>query len=311
MATHKLTDWTGDSAKLLPTNVSSSIWKKATAKSIIPTLATSTPIIIGENTFPIVNKRPAASIVGEGQNKPDSEIGMTSKTVKPIKAVVGLEFTMETILTNPGGVLGLLEEELSAALARQVDLAVLHGRQASNGAALTGGVEFINQTTNRVSLDPAGKLDAALWDGYGLVVNTDTKQEESHDFTGFAIDPRLVYQLANERDDKGVRINPDIRMGAQEASIGGLPTAVSRSVSGQVDASADTRVRAFGGDWDALRFGYSFNLRTKKIEYGDPFGNGDLQRRNAVAFMTEAIFGWAVLDKDAFVAYETPSPVVP
>jgi HK97 family phage major capsid protein len=305
MATHSLGDWTGDAAKLLPTNVSENIWKRATALSIIPSLATSTPIIIGENTFPIVNKRPAASIVGEGGNKPDSSIGMTSKTVRPIKAVVGLEFTLETILTNPGGILNLLESELAAALARQVDLAVLHGREAASGSQITAVSEYINQTAKRVELDTtAASLDELLWEGYGAVVNTDDKEEDAHDFTGFALDPRLVYGLANARDKEGRRLNPDIRMGDSVTSYAGLPAAVSRSVSGQVDASVDTGVRGFGGDWDALRFGYSFNLRTKKIEYGDPFGNGDLQRRNAVAFMTEAIFGWAIMDPAAFVAYD-------
>jgi hypothetical protein len=66
-------------------------------------------------------------------------------------------------------------------------------------------------------------------------------------------------------------------------------------------------VRGFGGDWDALRFGYALQIGTKKIEYGDPFGNGDLQRRNAVAYLTEAVFGWGILDTGAFVAYEEPT----
>lgn len=288
-------------AALLPKNVATNIWQKATAKSIVPSLATSTPIIIGENTFPTVTKRPAASIVGEGQNKSDSEIALGSKTIKPIKAVVGLEFTMESILTNPGGILGLLETELAGALARQIDLAILHGRQASDGAPLTSGVEYLNQTTNRVELAAGGNVDAELWAGYGAVVNGD------NDFTGFAMDPRLVFALANARDTNGRRLNPDIQMGSSVTSYAGQPTAVSKSVSGQVDASTDTNVRAFGGDWDALKFGYSFNLSTKRIEYGDPFGNGDLQRRNSVAFLTEAIFGWAIMDLDAFVAYEEPT----
>lgn len=93
-------------------------------------------------------------------------------------------------------------------------------------------------------------------------------------------------------------------MGGTVANVSGQTVRVSRTVSGQIDASADTKVRAFGGDWNALRFGRALDIGLKKIEFGDPFGNGDLQRRNAVAFLSEVIFGWAVLDKDAFVAYE-------
>lgn len=291
-------------ANLLPREVSQDIWSTATANSIIPTLATSKPMILGENVFPTVTKRPAASIVGEGGNKPDSDLEVGSKVVKPIKAVVGLEFTMESIMQNPAGVLGLLQSELGGAISRQIDLAVLHGRQASNGAALTGGHEFINQTTNRVELTTGANSDAELWAGYGLVVNG----ANGNDFSGFALDPRLVYSLATARGTDGKRLNPDIQMGSAVTSYAGQPVAVSKTVSGQVDASTDTKVRGFGGDWDALKFGYALDIFTKKIEYGDPFGNGDLQRRNSVAYLTEVIFGWAIMDNTAFVAYEDVTP---
>ena len=287
-------------SNLLPREVSADIWKNATAQSIIPTLAKSQPMILGENVFPTVTKRPSASIVGEGGNKPDSDLEVGSKIVKPIKAVVGLEFTMEAIMTNSAGVLGLLQSELGAAISRQIDLAVLHGRQASNGLALTSGHEYINQTANRVELTTGANADAELWAGYGLVVNG----TNGNDFSGFALDPRLVYSLATARGTDGKRLNPDIQMGSAVTSYAGQPVAVSKTVSGQVDASLDTKVRGFGGDWDALKFGYALDIFTKKIEYCDPFGNGDLQRRNSVAYLTEVIFGWAIMDSTAFVAYE-------
>ena len=40
---------------------------------------------------------------------------------------------------------------------------------------------------------------------------------------------------------------------------------------------------------------------------GDPLGNGDLQRRNSVAFIAEIMFGWTVMKDDAFVKYVKPS----
>ncbi|MCA1841080.1 MAG: phage major capsid protein [Actinobacteria bacterium] len=288
-------------ANLLPRKVATEIWRKATAASVVPTLATSTPLILGENTFPTLTKRPAASVVGENQNKPDSDLEVGSKTIKPIKAVVGLEFTMEAIMTNPAGVLGLMQEEMGGALARQVDLAVLHGRQASNGAALTGGQEFISQTANNIILgtDP-NDIDDQLWEGYGLIVDGDW------DFTGFAFDPRLIFTLATAKNaTTNVRLHPEIKMGSAVTEYEGQPVAVSKLVSGQADASTDTTIRAFAGDWDSLKFGYVLDIGVRKIEYGDPFGNGDLQRRNSVAYMAEVIFGWAIRDLDAFVSYST------
>ena len=295
-----LTGGNGGSA-LLPRSVSDEIWKEATAASIVPSLAKQQPIILGENIIPVLTKRPSASIVGEGANKPDSELEVGAKSIKPIKAVVGLEFTMESMIQNPVNILDMMSEELSGALARQIDLAILHGRQASDGQALSGSPEFVNQTEHRVTVSgDFAKADGELWDGYGMVVGGD----KARDFTGFAMDPRMVANLANARDGQGRRLNPEIPMGGTVTNYAGQPVVVSRSVSGQMDASTDTNVRAFGGDWNSLRFGRALDIAVKKIEYGDPFGNGDLQRRNAVAFLTEVIFGWAILDKDSFVAYE-------
>lgn len=287
---------------LMPKSVSQEIWKQATAEAIVPSMAKTHPVIIGENIIPVLTKRPAASIIGEGADKVDSQLEVGAKSMKPIKAVVGLEFTMETLHSNPVNALDTLSEELSGALARQIDLAVLHGRQASNGAALSGDPEYLGQAAKAVELSgDAGMADSELWAGYELVVGGATP----HDFTGFALDPRLVASLANARDKEGRRLNPEIPMGGGVTTYAGQPVTVSRAVSGQMDASTDTGIRGFGGEWPALRFGHALDIPIKRIEYGDPFGNGDLQRRNAVAFMTEVIFGWTIMDLDGFVKYTT------
>nr|WP_255550222.1 phage major capsid protein [Corynebacterium sp. TAE3-ERU2] len=287
--------------QLLPRSVSNEIWKEATEQAVVPSLAKAHPIILGENIIPVVTKRPAASIVGELGNKPDSDLEVGAKSIKPVKAVVGLEFSMETLHSNPANVLDLLQEELAAALARQIDLAVLHGRQASDGAQLSGDQDYINKTAVRVELtDDPNDVDTALWAGYRKIVNA----AKAFDFTGFAFDSRLVSDLADARDKEGRRLNPDIPMGGGLTSYSGQPVAVSRTVSGQLDASEDTKVRGFGGDWNQLRFGRALDISMRRIEYGDPFGNGDLQRRNAVAFLSEVIFGWGILNQDAFVAYQ-------
>lgn len=125
-----------------------------------------------------MTKRPAASIVGELENKPDSQFEVGAKSIKPIKAVVGLEFSMETVETNPSNVLEMIGSEMSGALARQIDLAVLHGRQASDGRPLSGNPEHINQTSQRVALSIKApeKADAELWDGYNQVIGGDVPQ---------------------------------------------------------------------------------------------------------------------------------------
>lgn len=125
-----------------------------------------------------VTKRPAASIVGELENKPDSQFEVGAKSIKPIKAVVGLEFSMETVESNPSNVLDMIGSEMSGPLARQIDLAVLHGRQASSGSPLSGNPEHINQTSQRVALSMKApeKADTELWDGYNQVIGGDVPQ---------------------------------------------------------------------------------------------------------------------------------------
>jgi hypothetical protein len=37
-----------------------------------------------------------------------------------------------------------------------------------------------------------------------------------------------------------------------------------------------------------------------KIEYGDPDGQGDLKRQNQFALRAEVVYGWALMDINAF-----------
>src|SRR5206468_2682070 len=123
-----------------------------------------------------------------------------------------------------------------------------------------------------------GGIDKLLWAGYESIVDA------NFEFTGFALDPRLVYTLATARNTLGNRLHPEINMINQGlTSFEGQPTAVSRTVSGRTDGSTDTGIRGFGGDFNALKFGHVLDIGVKKIEFGDPFGNGDLARRNSVA----------------------------
>jgi hypothetical protein len=253
---------------------------------------------MGDNSFVTVTSEPAAEIVGELANKTESDFAVGAKVIRPIKAHVGVEFSMESVLANPGGVLGLLQDSLSGAIRRQVDLAVLHGRNARTGAALGGGTEYLNQTANRVELTTLTATTDEVWAAHDLVSATSS-------VSGWALDPRMVSRMARSTFANGVRQFPNLGLGdTSVTNIDGMSAAVSRTVSGQVDASADTKVRAFVGNWDALKFGYAMNIFVERIEYGDPFGNGDLKRRNAIGYRAEAVFGYAILDLAAFAAVE-------
>lgn len=284
---------------LVPKNLSDEIWRTAMAEAVVPTLAKSTPVIIGDNDVPVLEKRPAAHIVGESEAKTASEVEMGAKRLSTAKVVAGLEFSLEVVQSNPGHVLDMLAEELSGAISRQIDLAVLHGRNASTGAALSGDRDHLSTTTNEVAVgSDLTAIDEALWEGYAQVV------AKGGTMTGAAIDPKLTALIAQARNARGDRIYPDATMGGTNfGPFASLNTGSSKTVSGQVDGSADTGVVGFAGDFEALRFGRALDIPLKRIDYGDPFGNGDLQRHNRVAFMVEAIVGWGVMDANRFVKY--------
>lgn len=307
MATQKIDSLVGGKGgqDTLPRNLSQEIWKEALAEAVVPRLSKAHPVILGENTIPTLTKRPAAAIIGEGENKKQSDMQIGSKSFRPIKAVVGMEFTLEAIETNPVNVLEQIGAEAAGALARQIDLAVLHGRQAIDGAQLTGQ-EHVTQTAHEIKLSKPEAVDEAMWEGYGLV------NEADGNFDGFAADPRFAAYIANARDKEGRRLYPEINMGGQGiSSFAGLPVAVSKTVSGRVDASADTNILAIGGDWQQVRFGRALDIPLRRIEYGDPLGNGDLQRRNSIAFIAEIMFGWTIMKDDAFVKFMKPGSATP
>lgn len=284
---------------LVPKSLSAEIWKEAMAEAVVPTLAKSTPVIIGDNDIPTLEKRPAAHIVGESEAKSASELEMGAKRLSTAKVVAGLEFSMEVVQSNPAHVLDMLAEELSGAISRQIDLAVLHGRVASTGEAMSGDRDHLSKTTNEVEIGTdLTKIDEKLWEGYAQVVAADGSM------TGAAIDPKLTALIAQARNARGDRLYPDVSMsGANFGPFASLNAGMSKAVSGRVDASADTGTVAFAGDFESLRFGRALDIPLKRIEYGDPFGTGDLQRHNRIAFMVEAIVGWGVMDPQRFVKY--------
>lgn len=281
----------------LPREIANDVWKKAGSDSVVAGLSQSRPLVFGETNFMTFTKSPAAEIVAEGAQKSDGGATFGVKTAKPIKVHVGQAFSTEFVLANPAGVLAQLGEELAAAVARQIDLAVLHGRNAKSGAAVAG-LEFLNQTTNRVEMAAGSKGEEDLFAAGGLVL------ADRHATNGVALDPRLVGVLANARDTSGRRLNDNIGIGGTIDSYAGLRAASSFTVGGDVDGSADTKVRAVVGDWNALKWGYMDGIKLERIEYGDPFGTGDLKRQNMVGFRAEAFFGYAIMDLDAFAVVE-------
>ena len=75
---------------------------------------------------------------------------------------------------------------------------------------------------------------------------------------------------------------------------------MSKTVSGAGVVAEPSGILAIDGDFSAIRWGVQKSIGLKLIEYGDPDGNGDLQRNNQVAFRAEVVYGWGIADLDVF-----------
>lgn len=301
-----------DSQGILPKPMAREIIKKVSEGSVVQQLAGTTPMPITGSSIAVQTGQAQAGIVGEGEAKPITDAAVTTKTIKPIKAAAIVYWSKEARKANPLGYLDFLQEQLSGAITRAFDLAVLHGKNAINGETISG-VEYLDQTKKRVKLGTTKKADGGLsadfLHGYDLVVNDD----KDFDFTGFAADKRLRSQLMGQTDVQGRPIysNPlDLREGF--GTLHGLPVAYGKAVSGKIGHAKDTDTRAFGGDFATnLKYGFAENItfsRTDVATIQDAGKTVNLWQQNMEAYLVEAIFGWVITDTDAFVAYEqTPA----
>lgn len=85
----------------------------------------------------------------------------------------------------------------------------------------------------------------------------------------------------------------------------GIPAAVSGTVNGRL-AKTPTKVSAIMGDFSAIKWGMVRDATAEVIEYGDPDNTGqDLKGYNQIAYRTEAVLAYAVLDPKAFAVLKS------
>lgn len=293
---------------LVPQSVATDILKRATDQSVVRRLSGSTPIPLTGASIAVQTGHIEAGVVGEGEAKPVGGTAYTPKSIKPIKIAAIAVVSDELARTNPAGIFDNISEDLADSITRAFDLAVLHGKSAKTGSAIAG-VEYVNQTSNRVVLGAAtkqnGGLTADLVAGYNAVVNGSQVQ---NGFTGFAADPRFRGELMGAVDVNGRPVfQQGVDLSAPMDSVLGLPTAYGRTVGGAIGASVDSGVRAFGGDWGALKYGFAQNMTiatSKEATIVDGETTYNLFQQNMTAILVEATFGWVISDVDSFAAYE-------
>jgi hypothetical protein len=265
--------------------------------SAVAQLSAQTPMTFGEGeswTFDIGE----AEYVAEGGDKGASTVTPTSKTIKPFKFHKTLRFNEEVLWADEDRQLEVVDEILDLiqpSLSRALDFGVFHEINPASGAVVTamnGGltdtsnsVEYVSSDKPYVSLDAADAL--VLADGY---VPRD-----------IALDPVYAAKFSALRGTNSEqKLYPNFRLGVEVSELDGHRAAVSNTVGATAVLAVDTDVRAFVGDFSAIRWGVQKSIGLEVIKYGDPDGGGDLKRKNQVAFRAEVVYGWGIADLNAF-----------
>jgi HK97 family phage major capsid protein len=298
-------------ANLLPRTLAGPIFEKSVEQSAVMALARRAPLSIDANTsIPIPLDVPTADWVGQGARKPLSSGGVDVKQMTPKKLAVLVPVAEEVAMTNAGGLWTQLQQDMPTAFARAFDHAAIHGKTMKGAAGPF--TDYLTLTTNTVELDTAAQTDGGVWadlvGGMELVVDGDW------DYTGTAADNRLKPKLMLATDANGRPIfvdtsTPGMDM-ALAGSLMGEPLAYSRAVSGKQrrqSASADTGLRAVGGDWSQAAFGVGMDITvriSKEATYVDEDGGvHSAFQENLVLLLAEAYYGYVQGDAEAFVTY--------
>ena len=291
----------GTSNITLPTNIANGLFSKATTGSAIAVLSQQEPQSFGSITYPTLTGRPRAEYVGEGADKASTNATFGTKVVTPHKVQVTMRFNEEVLWADEDyqlGVLQTLSDESGTALARALDLGAFHGINPLTGTAIASIVvgDRIATTTNAVELTTATLTtpDVVLEQAAGLII------ADGYQPNGIAFDPTYAWTIATARYADGRKKYPELGFGLDVSSFEGLRATASTTVSGLPEASANTNVKAILGDWSAFRWGVQRNVPVELIRFGDPDGQGDLKRKNQIALRSEIVYGWGVMDLDAF-----------
>lgn len=282
----------------LPTDVAAGIVNKASDTSTIAVLSPSTPMLFRNQDYMVFNPASEAEVVEEGANKSAYEQTLTTVTAKRVKLQTTTRVTSELEWAdedNRTQIVRSIIADQAAAFARALDYVVYHAVNPKTGATLTGYTALSGTATQVTATGDAVKDMDAIVDAVAA----------DYDVNGIALSKTFAASLRKVRvPSTGMRLYPEIPMNLQPGTVEGVKAATSGTVSG-VKATAATKVLAFAGDFSVIKWGLVRDMTSEVIPYGDPDGAGDLQRSNQVAYRTEGVYGFAVLDAKAIACLKS------
>lgn len=307
---------TNVSSILLPPTITEPIFAKSMEQSTVMRLARQVPLSMTATTaVPVPLDVPMADWVDQAGRKPLSTGGVSVKQMQGKKLAVLIPVAEEVVRSNAAGLYTQLQNDLPTAFGRAFDTAAIHGKTMKG--AVGPFQDYLMQTTKNVVLGTTAQNKGGLWadlvNGMQLVVQDDW------DFMGFAADKRLRPQVLLATDTMGRPIFVDADgdgMDAQGAGAGtliGEPIMYGGGISGKYrrqSNSADTGLRAVGGDWSQCAYGVGMEINVRisqEATYIDESGAvHSAFQENLVLLLCEAYYGFVMGEPEAFVTYTTP-----
>lgn len=255
--------------------------------------------IRGEDFFDL-SARTKGEVVGEGGNKAPTPTDHPLRHIRTVKLQYTERFTDEFLKMSEQEQLDILDKLaqkwLQSDFLRDLDTVIIHGRNPLTGAKATSIADYIVKNGSSILVpaqsDSAAHIDAALTEAIGEIA-------DDGDVTGVAFSNKTAAKLASISSNGVQKYGSLGKFGLNVSSFEGIDAASSKEV-GQYNG-----VQAIVGDWTALRYGLAAEMPVKLIEYGDPDGQGDLQRTNEVALRFEAIFGFGLANPNALAVVAT------
>lgn len=278
----------------LPTSVSLAIVEKAKDTSTIASLSPADTLNgFTDDKYNVFTGAAEAEVVAEGAKKNAYEQTITS--------VQGKRFTVQSTVrvskqlqwadeADQLQILNAIQADQSAALGRALDIVIYHALNPKTGDALDG-FTALNAQASQVT---AGKDEIANIDNL-------VEAAQDWDITGIAMSRTWAAKLRKLRTSStGTRLYPEIPLNLQAGSLDGIPAVVSNTVKGAKGHDVTPEVMAFLGDFTTVKWRLARPITAEIIPYGDPDNTGvDLAGSNQIAYRTEAVFSYAVLNPSA------------
>jgi HK97 family phage major capsid protein len=283
-----------DTTKIkLPVEVTQAIINKVGDTSTIAALSPSTPQLFLNEDYIVFNGAAEAEVVAEGQKKSSYEQTASSITGKKFKVQCTTRVTEELKWADEDNrleIISSIQEDQTKAIARALDYVIYHAINPKSGDTLSG---YTALTAGAASVTDSGD-DIANVDALADAVN-------EYEINGVALSRTWASRLRKLRvPATGMRFYPEIPINLAAGTLDGIPAATSTTVDGK-KATEATKVLGIMGDYSLIKWGMIRDIWAEVIQYGDPDQTGvDLKAHNQIAYRTEAMFSYAVLDPKAF-----------